>query len=348
MFHNFSGQTADEVWLSAAGAFGPSGDAARSVASSTQPSRAGSTREILHATISIADPRQRWVASRTPPLNPAFAIAELVWILSGRNDSRLLNYFNRELPSFAGKSETYHGAYGYRLRQHLGLDQLDRAFHALAREPDSRQVVLQIWDARCDLPLEDGLPVAADVPCNVLSMLKVRSGVLEWNQVLRSNDLFRGVPYNFVQFTTLQEIVAGWLGVAVGSYNHLADSLHVYEPDMKGLAAAVPLGLSPNTDSLALSRPEFDLVLAELVARAEEVVSDGTSAEQLLAATRRTQLPPAYRNLLALLCAEGARRRKCSDAARSIMDCCDNPCLSAMFRRWCERWSGTITAAYPT
>lgn len=347
MFHNFSGQTADEVWLQAAAALTDSSECADSPLVSAQASRAGSTSEILHVALSIADPRQRWVASRTPPINPAFAIAEVIWMLSGRNDSRLPNYFNRELPKFAGQSETYHGAYGHRLRAHLGIDQLDRAHLALQGNADSRQVVLQLWDGRCDLPLADGQPQAPDIPCNVLSMLKVRGGALEWTQILRSNDLFRGVPYNFVQFTTLQEIVAGWLGVAVGSYNHLSDSLHVYDRDAAEVAATTPSESAVNRDVLALPREESQRVFNELGRIADKIADEDVPATVLKAIAHRTLLPSAYRNLLAVLCAEGARRRKATDEMREILALCGNQCLAALFTRWADRWPSKTIVALP-
>src|SRR5438046_1128004 len=57
--------TANEVYEAAAAVF----DDTRLT---TQASRAGRTRELLHALIFIRDPRQRWMASRRPALNPAF------------------------------------------------------------------------------------------------------------------------------------------------------------------------------------------------------------------------------------------------------------------------------------
>jgi|SRR5665213_218103 len=337
MFRNFSGRTANEAWLALAEAFRPTliGERAEP---STQASRAGPTREILHAAISITDPVQRWVASRNPPLNPAFAVAEVIWILSGRNDSALPNYFNRELAKFAGKGLTYHGAYGHRLRKHFGIDQLDRAYHTLLQQPESRQAAMQIWDARYDLPLEDGRPVAEDIPCNMMSLLKIRSGSLEWTQILRSNDLFRGVPYNFIQFTTIQEIVAGWLGVKLGSYNQLSDSLHVYERDAALITASTSAVDEPNTDSLALPRADFDMVLPELAAKADTVTHDDVSTADLIRSATKSSLPTAYRNLLRLLCAEGARRRRDPEAVAEIMAGCGNLCLSGLFGRWLARW----------
>jgi thymidylate synthase len=100
----FEGTTADEVWLKAASRF------ENSEGTHEQSSRAGQTKELLGAAFTIHDPRQRWVSSREPSINPAFAIAEVVWMVSGRRDSALLNYWNPKLPQFAGSAENYHGA----------------------------------------------------------------------------------------------------------------------------------------------------------------------------------------------------------------------------------------------
>ena len=86
MISTFQGQSADNVWLQAAGAF------RRSDGVRAQASRGGPTKEILHVAISIADPRQRWVVSREPPLNLAFALAEVIWIMTGRRDLAFLDY----------------------------------------------------------------------------------------------------------------------------------------------------------------------------------------------------------------------------------------------------------------
>jgi len=225
MFSVVDGNSADQVWR-------------RLVAlvldpnkSRSQASRLTPTREVLHVAISVSDPRQRWVVCRQPALNVAFALAEVVWIVNGRRDLAFLKFWNTKLPGYVGSEPKLHGAYGYRLRRHLELDQLERAYQALANESDTRQVVLQIWDSRIDIPNPNGKPASKDIPCNVVSMPKIRAGRLEWLQIVRSNDLFLGVPYNLVQFTSLHEIMAGWLGVEVGTYNQISDSLHIYDSD---------------------------------------------------------------------------------------------------------------------
>ena len=329
MFRVFNGDTADAVWQSAATVFRDEPGIP------VQGSRAGATRELLHAAISIANPIERWVVSRTPPINPAFALAEVVWMMTGRNDAQFLNYFNSKLPEFAGESDAYHGAYGHRLRRELGIDQLERAYHSLQHNPESRQVVLQIWKADIDLPITKGAAAAPDIPCNIVSMLKVRGSALEWTQVLRSNDLFLGLPYNFVQFTTLQEVMAGWLDLGVGSYNHLSDSLHLYSRFEECIVKSAPLRKIPkNSDSLRLPRKESEAVFRELAVRIEEIIAPQTTASALLPLLRRATVPKAFKNILCVLCAEGARRRRSLPIADEAISECSNALLRLLFERW--------------
>ncbi len=332
MFRVFEGRTADEAWRDVVRAI-RAGDGV-----SSQASRNGSTREILHVGISVRDPRQRWVSSRNPPINLAFALAEVVWIMAGRNDSAFLNYFNRGLPKYCGTGPTYHGAYGHRLRKHLGIDQLERAYQALSKNPESRQVVLQIWDSTVDLPATDGKPSAEDVPCNIAAMLKVRDGALEWTQIMRSNDVFRGLPYNLVQFTTMQEIMAGWLDLKVGSYHHMSDSLHLYDRDADQIEASGPTLAIDNQDSLALPKSEFDPVIAGLERRSNAIIDPEVDSRMLVEMLRKSDLPLPYRNILCVLCAEGARRRDSKDCMGEIMASCTNAAYQQLFTRWLSRF----------
>ena len=61
--------------------------------------------------------------------------------------------------------------------------------------------MIQIYDTKEDFPIDNGKPRDDDIPCNICSMLKVRQGKLEWSQIMRSNDVLLGMPYNFIQFT---------------------------------------------------------------------------------------------------------------------------------------------------
>ena len=329
MIH-LSANTADDVWRQAAGLFGPSGPAV------SQDGRGGETLEVLHAVLCITDPRERWVLSRVPALNPAFALVEVIWILAGRQDAALPTFWNPQLPRFAGDAPEQAGAYGYRLRVHFGLDQLDRAWRVRESTPDTRQVVLQIWDPRDDLPQSDGTPQRPEIPCNVAAFPKVRGGRLEWLQVLRSNDVFRGLPYNIVQFTALQEVLAGWLGVELGEYVHVSDSLHAYKVDVDAVRQrTLPTNsVLRSTDTLALDRVTSDRVIPNVAARLDALAAPSLVEPALRSLALQSSVPEGYENLIRIAAADSARRRGWHDAMSACREACSNPVLCEAWDRW--------------
>jgi len=88
----------------------------------------------------------------------------------------------------------------------------------------------------------------------VVALCVVQYARLEWSQIMRSNDIFKGLPYNFIQFTTLQEVLASWIGVVPGVYTHYADSLHLYEVDAASAFSSTPVLADSLLDSLALPK----------------------------------------------------------------------------------------------
>lgn len=332
MFRNFSAKTADETWLQVVSTLQAEPN------TPVQPGRGGPTQEILHAALAVESSAARWVISRHPAINPAYAFAELIWTMNGRDDSSFLTYFNSKLPELAGDGPTFHGAYGKRLRMHLGFDQFARAYHALKNDANSRQVVLQIWDGKIDLPTEDGKPTAADIPCNLISLLKVRNGRLEWTQVMRSNDIFRGIPYDFVQFTCLQEIMAGWLRIPAGTYCHVSDSLHAYVKDLPKILAATPVTPEHDNSQLALTFEESEITFQILSSAVDKIISPAAQAKELLGQLETAPLAPSYRDMLAVLTAEGLRIRGDLSAAHDALAHCANSLYRQLWLRWLTRY----------
>lgn len=321
--------SANDAWVAATRLFSDTGKIV------TYESRCGRCHDIGRVAISLTDPRQRWVLSRTPALNPAFALAECIWILTGRNDLAFLQHFNSKYCEYVGSSAQVYGAYGHRIRRNLGIDQLERAFNALKGNSSSRQVVLQIWDSRLDLPKEDGSPSSEDIPCNLVSMLKAHNGALEWTQVLRSNDIFLGFPYNVIQFTTLLEVMCGWLGLEMGSYCHIADSLHCYEKDLKKVSEA-PLLVAPrNEDLLMFPKKDSDRLFQELARRIETLIQPTLSKRQFGVNASWPEAPQAIRNILYVLSAESARKRRWKTESEIIHECTNSMFLAA-YSNWCK------------
>lgn len=330
MWRIFESSSGDLLWRQAMAALRSESTAAG------QPGRGGRTREILHAAFALSDPRQRWVSSRRPALNPAFALAEIIWIIRGRRDAEFLSFFNRSLTKFSGTAVNLHGAYGHRLRKHFGFDQLENAYETLRANPNSRQVVMQLWDSKADLPEKAGEPRDPDIPCNTQCLLKVRNGRLEWTQVMRSNDVYLGFPHNLVQFTAVQEVMAGWLELELGAYHHVSDSLHIYERDLDFIATgedAVPM----NETSLALPKLESDRVFSAMEKAVEIIISPGADAQILINSLRSCEVPKAYMDMLRILTAEGLRRRKLAEDAQKIAAECTDPTLSHLWTNWIRR-----------
>ncbi|MGD8214468.1 thymidylate synthase [Aestuariimicrobium sp. Y1814] len=297
----------------------------------------GASAEALHVTFSLENPRQRWISARTPPINPAFALAETVWILDGRNDLAFLSPWNTTYSNFVGPSAAVYGAYGERLRSRFGIDQLEQTYRALTSTPESRQAVLSIWDPRSDLPGRDGQSRSRDIPCNITSLLKVSDNRLYWTQVMRSNDLIRGLPYNFVQWTTIQEVFAGWLGLEVGEYFHLSDSLHIYDTDRPRFSYKRASEFI-NDDDLRLPFEDSRGVITNL-AIAITTLSLANNFEEIVAAEDLFTGPRAYRNWLRVMAAERARRLNLDPT--TWIEGISNTMLKTVIQNWVEFYGGS-------
>lgn len=293
----------------------------------------------------IEDPRQRWILSRRPPYNPAFGLVEFIWIITGNNESRVVNYWNPSLPKYSGTGNVYHGAYGFRLRHEFGLDQIERAYRALSNATESRQIILQIWKPETDLPAISGQPVSNDIPCNVTSLLKLREGRLHWTQVMRSNDIMRGFPYNIIQFTLLQEVMAGWLGSQPGDYIHLSDSLHVYKKDLDAFSCIPTESKSIGREPFAMTYDEsnklFSLIYSDLAD-----VSNGNKKEDELReifdrdSKRNVERCELIKDMMAVIGSDAARRQNYMSLADHLVDSCVDPNLKMASQRWLESCEG--------
>lgn len=331
---HFEATTADVVWQEAASELIEHPEY-------ESESRTGVTYEILRCVLTIKDPRQRWLLSRYPPYNPAFGLVEFIWIITGNNESRVLNYWNPGLPKYSGADDAYYGAYGFRLRHEFGIDQIKRAYQILSSAPETRQVILQIWGPELDLPAANGKPVSNDIPCNVMSLLKMRNGHLYWSQIMRSNDIMRGLPYNIIQFTMLQEVMAGWLGSRLGDYFHLSDSLHLYKSELSEFSSSPTytedFDREPFSMAYCASEELFSLIYDDLAE-----VSRGHKAEDELCeifdreSTRNAGRCELIKDMMVIIGSDAARRQNYKALAYHLIDSCGDPNLKRAGRAWIE------------
>jgi hypothetical protein len=170
------------------------------------------------------NPTRRVLFDEVRDANPFFHLMESLWIIGGSNKVDLPEFFLGSITQFSDNGESFHGAYGHRLRHAFGFDQLDRAVDLFLTKPDTRQVVLSIWHPELDLG-----KVTKDMPCNDMIMLGIRHGLLHMTVCNRSNDVIWGAyGANAVQFSMLQEWLAAMIDVKVGRYVQQSNSYHVY------------------------------------------------------------------------------------------------------------------------
>ncbi|WP_117211662.1 thymidylate synthase [Allorhizocola rhizosphaerae] len=229
--------------------------------------RGMATREILGVHLHLTEPRRRLI--HLPParvLNPAFAVAEAVWIISG-SDAAWIFEFNRQLARYADVG-VLQGAYGPRLRRWHGVDQLDRVRRQLLHDPDTRRGVVTLFD-----PAKDHSG-HSDVPCTLGFRFFLRGGRLHMHTTMRSQDLWLGFPYDIFTFTLIHELMAGWVGAELGEYRHSVDSLHLYAEHFEIAASLPALGGGEAMDPVTVAWEELDSTLAAVISADFAVLGD--------------------------------------------------------------------------
>lgn len=207
--------------------------------------------ERLHQQITLTEPWDRYPRLGLRKASLPAQIAESMWILAGRNDVEWLSYYLPRAAEFSDDGETWRGGYGPRIRRYgapmlperVHLDQLAAVVRELRENPTSRRAVIGIWDASMDARRENEDPWK-DVPCNDVITFQSRLGELHAHVFVRSNDLMWGWSgINAFEWSVLQEVIAGILGIEVGTLTFSISSLHAYDRHwgkLRKIAAAYP------------------------------------------------------------------------------------------------------------
>ena len=204
-------------------------------------------KELIGASFTLTNPRNRLILSPTRNVNYGFAVGELCWYIRGDDDLATMLYYNKRMAAFSDNGISINSAYGARIFNKIDWQQksqFDNVVAELTADPDSRRAVIHINDEQ-DLmrATKNG---SKDVPCTMSLQLFIRDKLLHMHVLMRSNDVVWGLPYDVFSFTCLQELFLYALQDAgapvndLGSYHHTIGSLHVYDThyDMANLIAA--------------------------------------------------------------------------------------------------------------
>lgn len=184
--------------------------------------------EVINAITVIENPTDNIVKSAIRNMPMKYAIGELLWYLSGNNNLKEIQKYTKAWDRMSDDGETVNSNYGHKIKSFYGFDQWEYVYNTLKKDSTSRQAIIHIKDAKnlYEHP-------SKDVPCTLTLQFMIRNNKLYLTVNMRSNDIWLGYPYDIFQFMCFQILLSMQLGVELGTYTHIAGSLHLYKRDKK-------------------------------------------------------------------------------------------------------------------
>jgi thymidylate synthase len=185
-------------------------------------------KELISYNIAIESGKNQIIQSKGRKLNYAFQLMEKMSFVSGKEIPDILCVYNTKYGKYKNEETgRYDGDYSVRIsgdRHPLtNLNQLEWVYDTLKKDRDSRQAVITIRDQRDQRPTKDH-------PCTLSLQFFIRDNKLHLITTMRSNDAFISFfGYDTMNFTFIQNVLAAWLEIEVGTYYHNVGSMHIYE-----------------------------------------------------------------------------------------------------------------------
>jgi len=180
--------------------------------------RGKETKELLHCSFKIVDPRNRLAYHSERKFSLLYAIIESLMLVQPTKELKYFSNFNSKMREFSDDGVHLNGAYGMR----VGIS-IYEAINKIRNDKDTRQCIIPILNYR------DIINETKDIPCTTNLHFMIRNNKLDLHVHMRSSDIIWGIPYDVFMFTMLQEILANTLQIDVGNYYYTSNSLHVYK-----------------------------------------------------------------------------------------------------------------------
>ena len=185
--------------------------------------------ECINAITTIEDPTRCIMMNPIRKMSMRYAIGELLWYDSASNLLRDISSYTKAWERMSDDGITVNSNYGYCIKEKFGFDQMEYIKELFKKDRYTRQAVIHIKEPRNTS--------TKDLNCTVCTQFFIRrvDGMdrLFMTTYMRSNDFWMGFPFDVFQFTCMQIRLAMELHVGLGTYTHVAGSLHFYERDYK-------------------------------------------------------------------------------------------------------------------
>ena len=189
------------------------------------------TSEVRALSISIANPRRRYISLPPRRWSFGYALGEFCWHARGSSNVEEISFYSRRWREMSDDGRSIRGScYGAQIFQ--ARDRGESQWHLVRRvldaDPASRRATFAFSDG-----MNADLLRSRDINCATTLQFYVRANKLEAIATMRSNDVILGLPYDIFLFTMLQEMMAVELGLELGSYHHFVGSMHVYKSNLE-------------------------------------------------------------------------------------------------------------------
>jgi len=187
--------------------------------------------ELISYNFKIDDPRDRIIFNEKFDINVFQLVGQFLWITQGSFNTLAIKYYAPYSEQFSSDTIRMIGAYGPRLFGIHHMHQIRHVIETLDENETKRRAVASIY-----LPQFDQHKLSDEVPCTLNLQYLIREKQLHSVIYMRSQNLFRLLPYDVFLFTMLQEYVNAVLTTAhdttLGEYNHFSGSFHIYEDEI--------------------------------------------------------------------------------------------------------------------
>lgn len=255
----------------------------------------GTIHEILDVELELADPRKSVLSLPVRNMSRRYAAGECILYLKGSDKLEDFSFYSKSWNNLATKDKRINSAYGHRWLTSIpdNPSRIQFAIEQLVENPDTKNAIVMLRDDR------DLFPELKDRCCTLCLCFNIRNNKLNMRTIMRSQDMWLGLPYDIFCFTRLQQIVLFNVNLArkenkieLGTYTHQILNLHVYEKHWSKICnyERIPL----NTKE-AYQFPEFDLHSNECLLALfnwEERLHKETDIEQLAYDLRELKLDP--------------------------------------------------------
>jgi len=196
------------------------------------------TLEVIADKFVITSPRNR-LLDECRNMDLGFATANFLWSTDEEAAHEMIIQYNKHGEKFMGPDGKFQCAIPDRITTEYEGNLVKEVIRILTEDPTSRRAIIPFIKA------SDVKDEPIDFPCPSYAHFLVRNNKLDLIVSMRSQSLLGVLPYDAFLFTMLQESVALDLGVELGKYIHISNSLHIYDNEIEKAKALLDCDRMP-------------------------------------------------------------------------------------------------------